>query len=120
MMALADSAALQAVRDWANGKFLVKRVEYNSGAVNWSGGTIGTRAAQNSVNIEVDGWVPVAVSISYVASSSNYLPVVFFNNSASASHYTGVYCNFYRTSTAAYSHATPLRFVVAYVKEVSS
>ncbi len=33
-MALADTAALQAVRDWANSRFLVKRVEYDSGAVN--------------------------------------------------------------------------------------
>lgn len=119
-MALADTAALQAVRDWSNGRFLVKRVEYSSGAVNWSGGTIGTRAAQNSVNIEVDGWTPVALSISYVASSSNYQPVVFFANAAGASTYTGVYCNFYRCTTSAYSNNTPLRFIVAYVKEVSS
>lgn len=119
-MALADTAALQAVRDWSNGRFLVKRVEYDSGAVNWSSGTIGTRAAQNRVNIELSGWTPVAVSISYVAASSNYIPVVFFANAAGASTYTGVYCNFYRCTTAAYSNSTPLRFVVAYVKEVSS
>lgn len=119
-MALADSAALQAVRDWSNGRFLVKRVEYSSGAVNWSGGTIGTRAAQNSVNIEVDGWVPVAISISYVAASSNFMPVIFFTNAAGSSNYTGVYCNFYRCTTAAYSNSTPLRFVVEYVKELSA
>lgn len=119
-MALADTAALQAVRDWANGRFLVKRVEYDSGAVSWSSGTIGTRAAQTSVNIELSGWVPVAVSISYVAASSNYIPVVFFANAAGSSAYTGVYCNFYRCTTAAYSNSTPLRFVVEYVKEISS
>lgn len=119
MMALADTAALQAVRDWANGKFEVSFVEYDSGAVSWSGGTVGTRGDQTHVDVSRDGWQPVAVSISYVAASSNYMPVVFFDNSAGQSDYEGVYCNFYRCTTASYSNATPLRFVVAYMREVS-
>jgi hypothetical protein len=95
----------------------VKSVEYSSGAVNWSGGTIGTRAAQNSVNIEISGWTPVSVCISYVQASATFQPVVFFANTASTSNYTSVYCNFYRCTTAAYSHNTPLRFTVTYIKD---
>lgn len=95
----------------------VKSVEYSSGAVSWSGGTIGTRAAQNSVNIEQSGWTPISVCISYVQASATFQPVVFFANTASTSNYTSVYCNFYRCTTAAYSHNTPLRFTVTYIKD---
>lgn len=95
----------------------VKSVEYSSGAVSWSGGTIGTRAAQNNVDIEISGWTPVSVCISYVQASATFQPVVFFANTASTSNYTSVYCNFYRCTTAAYSHNTPLRFTVTYIKD---
>ena len=95
----------------------VHREEFSSGAVNWSGGTIGTRAAQNNVNIEISGWTPVSVCISYVQASATFHPVVFFANTASTSNYTSVYCNFYRCTTAAYSHNTPLRFTVTYIKD---
>lgn len=116
-MALADSAALQAVRDWCVANFSkTKRVEFDSGAVSWSSGTVGTRAAQLLVDVTDSGWKPVAVSISYVQASSTFHPLVFFSNTASTSNFDGVYCNFYRCTTSSYSNDYPLRFVVEYVK----
>lgn len=117
-MALADSAALQAVRDWCVANFSrVKSVEFDSGSVSWSGGTVGTRAAQNTVDVTQSGWKAVGVCVSYIHTSSNYQVLPFFANPAASSPNTSVYVNFYRGSTGSVSDDAPARILVTYVKE---
>lgn len=90
----------------------IKAVEYNSGSVSISAGTVGTRGAQNSVSITLDGYTPVACSISYVASSTSVLPVCFFGGSMGT-----LYFNFYRATSSAYSSTgDAARALVLYIK----
>lgn len=90
----------------------IKTVEYGSGTVSISSGTVGTRGAQNSVDISLSGYTPVACSISYVANSSSVLPVVFFGGSLST-----LYFNFYRATSSSYSSSdNAARALVLYIK----
>ena len=85
-------------------------VEYNSGQVSWSGGTIGTRGSQVTVSVSKTGYTPIAVSISYVSSSTTFMPVAFFSSDRAS-----VYMNFYRCTTGSYqSSGDAMRVIVHY------
>lgn len=59
----------------------------------WAGGTIGTRASQQSYVPTVQ---PTSAQIVYVENSGQYIPIVFISG-------VTVYCNYYRASTSAVS-----------------
>lgn len=89
----------------------IKVVEYNSGTVSISSGTIGTRGAQNSVDIALDGYKPVACSLSYIASTTSVHPVCsLYGNDT-------LIFNFYRATSSAYSSSdNAARALVLYIK----
>lgn len=76
----------------------------------YEAGTIGTRGAQVSTDIQVSGYTPVGVSIVYVASSGNYDPNCFFSSTKQI-----VFTNAYRASTSAVNSGS-IRFEVIYMK----
>ena len=84
---------------------------YSSGTVSWSAGTVGTRAVQVSKNISKTGYTPVAVSITYVSSSTAFLPVAFFSSDRAT-----LYLNFYRADASAHSDVAGMTALVLYQK----
>lgn len=77
----------------------------------YEAGTIGTRGAQVSTDIQVSGYVPVGVHVVYVSSSNNYNPNCFFSSTKQL-----VFTNAYRASASAVSNGS-IRFEVLYMKK---
>lgn len=87
--------------------------DYDITNLNFSAGTIGTRAHQTSINCAQSGYKPVGFTIRHISDSSAFFPLVFFNDAM-----TLLYVNFYRAKSTAYSMTgTTLTVRVFYEEE---
>lgn len=97
----------------ANGGKVISLItdSFNSGQVSWSAGTVGTRGAQVSKNVEKAGYTPIGVCITYVSASTSFNPSVFFSSDRKT-----LYFNFYRASASAVSNTGGITALVLYSK----